>query len=157
MSSARAFGSGPCWRTLYRDSVHFHGVRVPVTARLSKLFYDRLGEEIANELVDWFNRVDTTSRADLREFNELNFARFDAKLEQRTAELRSDLTTFEARLNRRVDSVESRIDSLEARLNAKIGTLASKEWMEKSLKEQTRWFVLAWAVLIASNIGLWFR
>jgi hypothetical protein len=26
---------------------------MPVTARLSKLFYDRLGEEIANELVDW--------------------------------------------------------------------------------------------------------
>jgi hypothetical protein len=26
---------------------------MPVTARLSKLFYERLGEEVANELVDW--------------------------------------------------------------------------------------------------------
>jgi hypothetical protein len=30
---------------------------------------------------------------DLRELNELNFARFDAKLEQRLAELRSELQT----------------------------------------------------------------
>ncbi len=35
--------------------------------------------------------VDATYRADLRELNELNFARFDAKLEQRVAELRGDI------------------------------------------------------------------
>jgi hypothetical protein len=50
-----------------------------------------LGEDVANELVDWFNAVDLTYRADLRELNELNFARFDAKLEQRLAELRAEL------------------------------------------------------------------
>jgi hypothetical protein len=64
---------------------------VPVTAKLSKRFYDVLGEDIANELVDWFNAVDLTYRTDLRELNELNFARFDAKLEQRLAELRAAL------------------------------------------------------------------
>ena len=64
---------------------------MPVTARLSKRFYDVLGEDIANELVDWFNAVDLTYRADLRELNELNFARFDAKLEQRVAELRAEI------------------------------------------------------------------
>jgi hypothetical protein len=31
-----------------------------------------LGEDIANELVDWFNAVDLTYRTDLRELNELN-------------------------------------------------------------------------------------
>jgi len=62
-----------------------------VTAKLSKRFYDVLGEDVANELVDWFNAVDLTYRADLRELNELNFARFDAKLEQRLAELRAEL------------------------------------------------------------------
>ena len=67
------------------------GGRVPVTARLSKRFYDVFGEEIATELVDWFNQVDDTYRTDLRELNELNFSRFDAKLEQRLAELRAEL------------------------------------------------------------------
>jgi hypothetical protein len=65
--------------------------RVPVTAKLSKRFYDVLGEDIANELVDWFNAVDLAYRTDLRELNDLNFARFDAKLEQRLAELRAEL------------------------------------------------------------------
>jgi hypothetical protein len=35
--------------------------------------------------------VDLTYRADLRELNELNYARFDAKLEQRLVELRAEL------------------------------------------------------------------
>ena len=38
---------------------------------------------MADELVDWFNKADATYRTDLREINELNFARFDAKQEQR--------------------------------------------------------------------------
>ena len=59
---------------------------VPVTAKLSRRFYDQLGDEVANELVEWFNAVDTAYRTDLRELNELNFARFDAKVEQRFAE-----------------------------------------------------------------------
>jgi len=64
---------------------------MPVTAVLSKKFYERFGEDLTNELVHWFNSVDATYRADLRELNELNFARFDAKLEQRLAELKTDL------------------------------------------------------------------
>ncbi|HEY7478874.1 MAG TPA: hypothetical protein VH680_00025 [Gemmatimonadales bacterium] len=67
---------------------------MPVTAKLSKRFYDVLGEDVANELVDWFNAVDLAYRNDLRELNELNFARFDAKLEQRLAELRTDLVRW---------------------------------------------------------------
>jgi hypothetical protein len=64
---------------------------MPVTAKLSKLFYERLGEQIADELVGWFNAVDATYRSDLRELNELNVARFDAKLEQRLAELEAKI------------------------------------------------------------------
>jgi hypothetical protein len=70
---------------------------MPITAKLSKQFYERLGEDVANELVDWFNAVDATYRGDLRELNELNFARFDAKLERRLAELRGELIAEIAR------------------------------------------------------------
>jgi hypothetical protein len=37
---------------------------MPVTARLSKQFYDRLGEAVTNELVDWFNQVDAAYKFD---------------------------------------------------------------------------------------------
>ena len=59
---------------------------MPVTARLSQRFYERFGDDLTNELVDWFNSVDATYRSDLKEVNELNFARFDAKLGERFAE-----------------------------------------------------------------------
>ena len=103
---------------------------MPVTARLSKLFYDRLGEQIANELVDWFNAVDTTYREELRSLNELNFARFDAKLEQRVA-------TLEANLKEAMALLETRF--------------------ERRLGEQIRWLFLAWASLLIPIIGLWMR
>jgi hypothetical protein len=67
---------------------------LPVTAKLSRRFHDVLGEDVANELVEWFNAVDLTYRNDLRELNELNFARFDAKQEQRMAELRTELVRW---------------------------------------------------------------
>ena len=64
---------------------------MPLTVKFSEQFYRKLGHEAVDELVNWFNQVDTTYRGDLREINELNFARFDAKLEQRLAELRAEL------------------------------------------------------------------
>jgi hypothetical protein len=114
---------------------------MPVTARLSQLFYERLGEQIAGELVDWFNAVDATYRSDLRELNELNFARFDARLEQRMAAL-------EARLGERMAALEARVDVRIAELHA---------LLERRLGEQTRWLFVAWASLLIPIIGLWMR
>ena len=65
---------------------------MPVTAKLSKAFYDRVGEQAANELVDWFNAVDATYRSDLRDINDRNLALFDAKLEQRLGAFRSQFS-----------------------------------------------------------------
>jgi hypothetical protein len=75
---------------------------VPLTAKLSRKFYEKLGDDVANELVEWFNSVDATYRSDLRDLNELNFARFDAKLEQRVAELRAEMREGFARLETRL-------------------------------------------------------
>lgn len=73
---------------------------MPVTAVLSKKFYEKFGEDVTNELVNWFNAVDATYRADLRELNELNFARFDAKMEQRFAQA-------DAKIERAVGSLKT--------------------------------------------------
>lgn len=80
---------------------------MPVTARLSRKFYEAFGDEIVNELVEWFNQLDTTYRSELRELNELNFARFDAKLEQRVAELRSEMEAGFAALRVEMASLKS--------------------------------------------------
>src|SRR6266705_1525029 len=81
-------------RRAYRYDVtrfHFLELWMTVTAKLSRKFYERFGDDLTNELVEWFNQVDATYRSELREANELNWARFEAKLEQRIAEIRADL------------------------------------------------------------------
>ncbi len=97
---------------------------MPVTAKLSRKFHETLGDEIANELVDWFNQVDLTYRGDFRELNELNFARFDAKLEQRFAEA-------DAKLERRLAQFDVRFEHLEARFDVKLAQLRTEliKWM----------------------------
>ena len=92
---------------------------MPVTAKLSRKFYDKLGDDVANELVEGFNLVDATYRSDLRELNELNFARFDAKVEQRWAQL-------DAKLEQRVAQVEQRLTQLEAKFEQRLTQLEAK-------------------------------
>jgi hypothetical protein len=93
-----------------------------VTAKLSKKFYDALGEDVANELVDWFNQVDATYRADLRELNDLNFQRFDAKMGERLALLEA---TFERRFAVFESTLEVKFGAkLEKGLNALRGEVA---------------------------------
>jgi hypothetical protein len=89
-----------------------HEDAVPITAKLSRRFYEQFGDEIVTELVDWFNAVDATYRSDLRELNELNFTRFDAKLEQRFAEQ-------DARWERRISEQDAKWDRRFAQQDAK--------------------------------------
>jgi len=116
---------------------------MPVTAKLSKLFYERLGEQIANELVDWFNQVDATYRSDLRELNELNFARFDAKLEQRLAELDakwgSRWSRLDAKLEQRLAQLDAKIDQSVAAVRGEIQTGLARQKVELTRQMFTFW------------------
>ena len=49
----------------------------------------------------WYKMIDVTYRSELRELNELNYARFEAKLEQRTAGLESRMDAGFERLGPR--------------------------------------------------------
>src|SRR5437773_8815852 len=127
------------------------GGRVPVTARLSKRFYVVFGEEIASELVDWFNHVDETYRTDLRELNELNFSRFDAKLEQRLAE-------SDAKLERRIAELDakwgSRWSQLDAKLEHRLAELRAELVKELAdVKSGLKWMLVFWAPTALAVIG----
>ena len=67
--------------------------------------------------------MDATYRADLRDLNELNFARFDAKMEQRLAEL-----------NARIDRLEGRFEQLRSDVRAQLADQRSEllKWMFSS-------------------------
>ena len=93
---------------------------MPVTAKLSRRFYEQFGDELTNELVEWFNSVDATYHSDLRELNEINFARFDAKLEQRAVSIAAKIDGLEAILDRRIDVLEERLEKRFAIFEARI-------------------------------------
>ena len=152
---------------------------MPVTAKLSRRFYDQMGDELANEFVDLLNTVDATYQASLRELNDTNFARFDAKLEQRVAAVESRLEARiaqgEARIDARINEVETRLDSkiagVESRLDARIEVVRAalekrmdlgfaeirKELAERlaaSEARMIRWMVTLWTGSILATVGL---
>jgi hypothetical protein len=86
-------------------------------------------------------QVDATYRHELREQNEINFAKFDAKLEQRIAELR---TEFQLGLS-------------GIRTELRVGLAEARSTLGKSLRVQTAWFVVAWATMFATMVALELR
>ena len=124
---------------------------MPVTAKLSRKFYERLGDDVANELVEWFNLVDAAYRSDLKELNELNFARFDAKLEQRLAELRAEILTRVAEVK-----VELRSELQELRSDMHAGFARTDQHMAELETRLTKRLFGFWIAQAAATAGLVF-
>jgi hypothetical protein len=89
---------------------------MPVTAKLSQRFYERFGEEIVNELVDWFNAVDATYRDNLRETNRLTVERLEARVDRRFAEFRIEVEQRFAEVRDSVAGVEQTVADTRADL-----------------------------------------
>lgn len=135
---------------------------MPVTAKLSRRFYEQFGDEITNELVDWFNSVDATYRSDLRDLNEHNFARFDAKLEQRAAAIEARIDGLEAKMDARIDSLEAkmnvRFQLADARTDARIAELreALTDQLARFESRMMRWMFTMWTGTMLAMAGLLF-
>ena len=119
------------------------GDAMSVTARFSKNFYDRFGDEAANELVEWFNAVDLTYRTDLRDFNETNFARFDAKLDglQVTEHFAKVEERF-AQIDMRFERVDARFDGLAGLLKEHLLTVEGR--FDRFEARMLRWVLTFW-------------
>jgi hypothetical protein len=125
---------------------------MPVTAKLSRAFYERLGDEIANELVNWFNAVDASYRADLDRLNELNFQRFDAKVEQRFAEADAKV---ERRLAELRVEIEHRFAELEIKIEQRFAAFDRR--LADVRADLIKWAFLFWMPTALAVLGLYFR
>jgi exonuclease VII large subunit len=136
---------------------HSHGDSpMPVTAKLSRKFYETFGDEIANELVEWFNQVDATYRADLLQLNELNFDRFEAKLDQR-------ITRLDAKWSRMWQELDAKLEQLEVKVHGQLAELDAK-WERRAAElrvelnsqraELIKWMFVFWAGTLVPLAGL---
>ena len=91
---------------------------LPVTAKLSRRFYEQFGDEVTNELVNWFNAVDETYRNQLRELNELNWERFRAELRAEGASIRAEMDKRFAEMDKRFAAIETRLAAMNTNLAA---------------------------------------
>jgi hypothetical protein len=88
---------------------------MPVTAKLSRKFYEKLGDDIADELVEWFNTVDSSQRDAFREMFDAQFARLDTRISEQSLRLEILIGAVESRLQSRMEAIDTRVDAkLEA-------------------------------------------
>ena len=118
---------------------------MPVTVRLSQKFTERFGEDIADELVNWFNQVDATYRSELKEINESNFARFDAKLEQRIAEVKAEVRSEMHALRTEFASLRAEFANHQAESRASIESLKA---------ELIKWMFLFWLGTVGTVMAM---
>lgn len=139
---------------------------MPVTAKLSQRFYQAFGDDVTNELVEWFNRVDATYRADLRELNELNFARFDATVGQRFAEsdakwegrfaaFDARFAAFEVKWTKDLADFQTQVVRQFGRIETQLAEMRAET--QSALLTQTRWMVGIWATVALALLGLYLR
>jgi hypothetical protein len=118
---------------------------MPVTAVLSRTLHATLGDEAAADLVDWMQQVDT-HRADLRELNELSFARIESRFNEHDArfgEARCEMLTEVANLRLEMRDGFAELKVAIARTDAKI---------DSRFADLLKWSFLFWCGTFAAAI-----
>lgn len=129
---------------------------MPITAKLSRNFYERLGDDVASELVEWFNSVDEEYRRQYREANDLNWERFKEFHRAEQAEFRremdsrfNDVTGEFARLRAEVaadfDRIRIDVAAQFARVRAEIADFRT---------EMMKWMFIYWTGSMVTLGGL---
>lgn len=111
---------------------------MPITTRLSRKLHQALGDEAAEDLVNWMQQVDV-QRVELRELNELNFSRFDARLAEAREATRADVA--ELRQETRAGFVELRAEFRQA---LQVGLSGVETKLEQRTADLMKWSFVFW-------------
>jgi hypothetical protein len=125
---------------------------MPITARLSHKLHQTLGDEAAEDLVNWMQHVDA-QRVELRELNELNFSRVDARLGEARhaaqadlAGLRQEMLAGFAALREELHGVDAKTQAglaeLRQALQAGLGGVETK--LEQRTADLMKWSFVFW-------------
>ena len=78
-------------------------------AKLSREFYEKFGDKLADELVNCLNSIEASYRAELKDLFAAHFGRFEEKLEFRLANSKAELREQIAELRVEVHSVKAEL------------------------------------------------
>jgi len=114
---------------------------VPITAKLSNKFYEKLGDDVANELVEWLNLVDTSYRHEFKDLFEANFRRLESEMAGLQVRLESEMGRLREGMGGLREHVEARMTGFEEALSARLAGLGDR--LDAKLEKQ-RSALLAW-------------
>jgi len=122
---------------------------VPVTVRFSSKFYERLGDDVAGELVDWCNAVDETYRNQLKEMNESFWERLKDHLDVSLGGTRSEMSTMRADLR-------SEMSSMGADLRSEVSSMGAdlRTEMANMRADLIKWMFVFWVGNVVTLGGL---
>ena len=131
---------------------------MPITEKLSRKLHETLGDEAGDAMVDWMHRMDA-QRAELRELNELNFARIDerfGRIDERFARIDQRFEQIDQRFER-VDQqfvalrreLDSRFVQFEATI---VGRLEAK--IERRTADLMKWSFVFWCGAVTAVTAL---
>jgi|ERR1017187_179655 hypothetical protein len=127
-----------------------------IAAILSRKLYETLGDEAAEAMVDWMQGVNT-QRTELRELNDLSFARIDArfaeadaKLDVRFAEVNARFAEVSAKIDARFAEITAKVDLRTAALDGRIDTVKAElgEKIATRYGDLLKWSFVFWATTI---------
>jgi hypothetical protein len=121
---------------------------VPVTARLSRRLHEQLGDEIANELVDWLNTVDEPYRSQIRELNDLNREWFRAELATLRGEVRDEFAAVRAEFG----NVRAEFATFRVETERRFGQLDAR--LAEQRAELLKWMFVFWTATVVPLAGL---
>jgi hypothetical protein len=133
---------------------------MPVTVRFSSKFYERLGDDVAGELVDWCNTVDETYRNQLKEMNESFWERLSAHLDASLGVTRNDVSAMRGDLKNETvkmgADLRTEMSGTRADLRTEIGNLGAqlRTEMANMRADLIKWMFVFWIGNVVSLGGL---
>jgi len=122
---------------------------MPITAKLSRRFYEKLGDEVTNELVDWLNAVDQSYRQEFKDLFEANFGRLQGELVALERRFDVRLAALEERFELRLAQVQA---ELRAEVRQETGRLEARIAMTES--RLIAWSFVFWLAQLGTMVGL---
>lgn len=152
---------------------------MPITVKLSRAFYDRLGDEVANELVTLLNAADESYRHEFRDLFAANFGQVRAEMAELRAELHGEMGALRMELRGEMQALRAELrgemaelrgemrggmqalrGELKAELDQKITgshTSLRQEFNDKLHATERRligWMFIFWIGQVGVNVGL---
>jgi len=118
---------------------------MPVAIKLSREFYERFGDRIANEFVEVLNQVDLAYRDDLRQLNDANFRRLEAKLDLFRAEIRQEMAEVKLEIRSEMSALREENTGLRGDMD---------RGFERLRSDMLKWMFLFWATSLLTMVGI---